>query len=395
VAIELADTLSQVETEDPERKEKEPNAVSSESEKKIVTSTTGSVVMDSKVKVKDKSQSLDFRGFVAVHHVAFSLAFSALLVIGGIVLLLSSLPSAIPHEGIPSIFGIVLPQWIGITFASIGVLLLISPSFFNRFVFDALNYERELRIRAQKSTREAQLLQDILTHDVRNYNQVSKLSAELLAEEFKDNSSAQDLVDRLLESIDGSTLLVQRAKMLGKVISDQSLNQRPVNVLLSIRRSMNLISASTPDRKINTVVKLGSNAVAPLDKIDPEAQPVDVIADDLIDEVFANLFSNSVKYSKDGEQTFIGIEVDRVRVKDLKGKDCWKIAISDTGKGIPDELKPALFSRYLDGAKGSGLGMSIVHALVVGRYQGKIQVENRNERDHSEGTVVELFLPAA
>jgi signal transduction histidine kinase len=388
--------LSQLETDDSEKKDKDEDKVdSSEPVRKIITPATGSIIPDSKVAKKEKSQSLDFRGFVSSHHVAFSLAFTALLVIGGVTLLLSSLPSVFPHRGIPSIFGISVPQEIGVVFASIGILLLISPSFFNRFVFDALNYERDLRIRAQKSTREAQLLQDILTHDVRNYNQVSKLSAELLAEEFKSNTGAQELVDRLLESIDGSTLLVQRAKMLGKVISDQSLNQHPVNVLSSIKRSMNLIAASTVDRTINAVVKLGSNAVAPLDKLDPEAEPVDVMADDLIDEVFANLFSNSVKYSKDGEETFVGIEIERERVKDLKNVDCWRIAISDTGKGIPDELKPALFSRYLEGAKGSGLGMSIVHALVVGRYQGKIQVENRNERDHSEGTVVELFLPAA
>ncbi len=393
--FDLSDTLSQLETEDSEIKKKEESVISSESTRKIVTSSTGSDTADPKVAKKDKSQSLDFRGFVSSHHLAFSLAFTVLLLIGGVILLLSSLSSVFPHRGIPSIFGISLPQEIGIVFAAIGILFLISPSFFNRFVFDALNYERDLRIRAQKSTREAQLLQDILTHDVRNYNQVSKLSAELLAEEFKNNANAQELVDRLLESIDGSTLLVQRAKMLGKVISDQSLNQHPVNVLSSIKRSMNLTTTSTPGKTITTVVKLGSNAIAPLDKLDPEAEPVDVMADDLIDEVFANLFSNSVKYSKDGEDAFVGIEIQRELVKDLKNKDCWRIAISDTGKGIPDELKPALFSRCLDGAKGSGLGLSIVHALVVGRYEGKIQVENRNDRDHSEGTVVELFLPAA
>ena len=255
-----------------------------------------------------------------------------------------------------------------------------------------LHQERALRIRAQKSTREAQLLQDILTHDVRNYNQVSKLSAELLAEEFSRNPDAQSLVSQMLQSIDGSTMLVERAKMLGRVISDYEADRYPVNLLLSIKRSMELIVLAAPEKKVNSVIKIGSSAIAPLEALDTESQIVDVLADDLLDEVFTNLFSNSVKYS--AGDAFVGIDLSEEFDKQLK-KRCWKVSISDTGMGIPNELKESLFSRYLEGAKGSGLGMSIVHALVVGRYGGKIQVSNRIDKDHSKGTLIELLLPSA
>ncbi len=279
-------------------------------------------------------------------------------------------------------------------FGALGVCLLAGALFLNRFVFDALNYERALRIRAQKSTREAQLLQDILTHDVRNFNQVSKLSAELLAEEVQPpNKDTQMLLDKLLQSIDGSTLLVDRAKMLGKVISDYELDLRPVNALLSMNRSMELILNAYPKKKVSVAVKLPTTPLGPLQQLNMETQAVDVMADDLLDEIFANLFSNSVKYS-DAEEVFIGIECQKVHDPTLK-KNCWKISLSDTGKGIPDELKRSLFSRYLEGAKGSGLGMSIVHALVVERYHGRIEVTDRVRNDHSKGTLIELIFPAS
>lgn len=333
------------------------------------------------------------RGPAASRYLTFSLGFSLLLVAGGGLILLFSLPSLIAFFPGLNILGIRLSVFEGYVFSVIGILLLVGPLFFNRFVSNAVKYERDLRIQAQKSSREAQLLQDILTHDVRNYNQVSKLSAELLAEEFKETAGSRELIEKLLESIDGSTLLVERAKMLGRVISDFDFDRRPVNVLSSIKRSMDLIIAATPDRTVNAVVKLDSEAVAPIATLDPAAHPVEVLADDLLEEVFANLFSNSLKYSK-GE-VFIGVEISAERPDKKLKRDCWKISISDTGNGIPDDLKDSLFSRYLEGAKGSGLGLSIVHALVVGRYFGRIEVGNRVGNDHTKGTLIEVTLPAA
>jgi signal transduction histidine kinase len=352
-----------------------------------------SEIAPSKSENREEAASDGLQSFVTSHHVGFSATLSVLLAAGGVLFLLAAFSQILSSSAPDFLTRFLTTTGERILFGVIGVFFLVSPLFLNRFVFDALNYERALRIEAQKSTREAQLLQDILTHDVRNYNQVSKLSAELLAEEFRVNRDAQSLIEKLLESIDGSTLLVERAKMLGKVISDYQLDRRPINVLSSIKRSMELILNAQPGKKVNAAIKLPSLPLGPIVRLDTEKESADVLADDLLDEVFANLFSNSIKYSA-GDEVFIGIELKHEYDDQLK-KPCWKILISDTGKGIPDELKRSLFSRYLDGAKGSGLGMSIVHALVVGRYGGRIQVEDRVEGDHSKGTLIKLFLPSA
>ena len=276
---------------------------------------------------------------------------------------------------------------------AVGVFLVVSPLFLNQFVFSGIRHERELRVRAQKRTREAQLLQDILTHDIRNYNQVSQLSAELLKEELAGNKQVRELLDQLLESIGGSTTLVERAKMLGRVISDSNLELRPVNVLESIQHSIMLVSGSNPEKHIDVVVRLGNSPAIPLKKIDTEHAHPKVLADNLIDQVFVNLFSNSAKYTE-GKEVFLSIDI-REEYDRKAAVRYWRMSIADLGPGIPDEIKPKLFSRYLSGSKSSGLGLSIVHALVVERFNGKIAILDRDKDGTPKGTLVEIWLRKA
>ncbi len=110
------------------------------------------------------------------------------------------------------------------------------------------------------------------------------------------------------------------------------------------------------------------------------------LADELLDDIFANLYSNSVKYT-DGNLVEIETSVN-------KTDSFWKISIGDKGRGIPDDRKANLFNRYSTNSKGSGLGLSIVHALIT-RYSGHIHVEDRVKGDHSKGAVFHLKLPMA
>ena len=53
------------------------------------------------------------------------------------------------------------------------------------------------------------------------------------------------------------------------------------------------------------------------------------------------------------------------------------------------------FSRYLENSKGSGLGMSIIQALVVDRYIGKVNVRDRIKGDYTKGASFEIWIPKA
>jgi signal transduction histidine kinase len=119
-----------------------------------------------------------------------------------------------------------------------------------------------------------------------------------------------------------------------------------------------------------------------------------VLADDLLDEVFVNILSNAVKYT-DGKRVPIEISLEEVDAESGAPRKCWKVTITDHGKGMANDLKKDDFIRYSPSRKGSGLGLSIVLALVVNRYSGILRFKDRIEGDLTKGTAVEVWLPKA
>ena len=248
------------------------------------------------------------------------------------------------------------------------------------FSFAAYTAARNLQ-KEERARREAELLQDILAHDIRNYNQVSRMGAELLYDMHKDNPETASVLSSILESIDGSTQLVDKGKKLGRVLSDENVLLHPTDLVKSVDNSMTLVRRASEE-----------SGKYILDKtITPEngRAKLFVMADALLDDVFTNLYSNCVKYTE-GKEVYILTTIEST----TDGR-WWKISIADKGRGIPDEQKSTIFSRYLKTAKGNGLGMSIVHALIVDRYKGKISVKNAVPDDYTKGTIVEILLKKA
>jgi signal transduction histidine kinase len=330
-----------------------------------------------------------FKNFIGTHHLSLFVAFSILLVLGGIIFIemflrLASIPD--PLVNLIPLFSYPL------LFLTIGILLVVSPVFLDRFVLHAVRHEKGLRVRAQTSTREAGLLQDILTHDIRNYNQAVLGYAELIDQVGNGDHKISDLTSSLTNAVERSTNFVERAKLLGKIISDQDFVLRPTDLLETLRRSIRICEERLPNKKIIPVVKIGSSAMTPIESADRGRNNLNVRADPLLEEVFYNLFSNSAKYTH-SDQVFIAMELNKEYDRLLRRK-CWKVSISDLGEGIPDNVKISLFSRYTKGAKeANGIGMSIVHALVIGRYGGRVGVRDRVEGNYSKGAVLDVWLP--
>lgn len=70
--------------------------------------------------------------------------------------------------------------------------------------------------------------------------------------------------------------------------------------------------------------------------------------------------------------------------------DCWRIAITDTGPGLPKKAQDNLFTPFQGGARkgGSGLGLAIAAELVRG-HGGSVMLQTTGP----EGTVFEIHLP--
>lgn len=106
---------------------------------------------------------------------------------------------------------------------------------------------------------------------------------------------------------------------------------------------------------------------------------------DMWEKVVLNLLSNAFKYTLKG-----GVEVT---FEQADGQA--RLAIRDSGIGIPEEALPKLFERFyrVEGAEGrthegSGIGLALVHELVK-LHGGVVTVESRL----GEGTTVLVRIP--
>lgn len=106
----------------------------------------------------------------------------------------------------------------------------------------------------------------------------------------------------------------------------------------------------------------------------------------LLEEIFANLIDNGIKYNKPNGSVSVFLE---------EKEKHWVVRVQDTGIGIAAEEKDRIFERFYridksrnKGVEGTGLGLSIVkHGVML--HKGRINVNSRL----GEGTeVVVKFL---
>jgi signal transduction histidine kinase len=246
-------------------------------------------------------------------------------------------------------------------------------------VFNALWKETELREAAERSRRRAELFQDILSHDLRNHLQIIGLNAEQLQEELKGNRELQALIENMLSALERSKALLERARQLGRVISEENPRLHAENLVDVLDKSMELVRNANPDRQVEYTKALPRGEAAVL-----------VRADEMLVEVFTNIFTNSIKYTESGKVK-IAVSIESP-MDGTPEQGYWKISVADWASGIAAEMKERIFHRYMGGAKGTGLGLSIVQSLVVDRYRGRADVKDRVPGSESEGTVVDVWL---
>jgi signal transduction histidine kinase len=116
---------------------------------------------------------------------------------------------------------------------------------------------------------------------------------------------------------------------------------------------------------------------------------------DRLQQVLINLLLNAVQAMPDGGT--LGVETGSVRRSrpGLEGgamQDFVSIAVTDTGVGIPAEIKDRIFDPFYttkEGQGGTGLGLAVVSGIVK-EHDGWIDVD----AGASGGTVFRVYLPA-
>ena len=211
---------------------------------------------------------------------------------------------------------------------------------------------------------EANVYLDIMTHDVRNANNVSSMYADLLMD--LSEGDLKTYAEKLHASIGRSSEILMNVATIRRA-SEEPGSLVPVNLDAVIRDEI----GNFPDASIRY-----------------QGARVEVLADGLLPTVFTNLIGNAVKFGGPGVAIAIRVEEQDGGVL---------VSVEDTGPGIQDEVKGKLFTRFERGmarGRGEGLGLFIVRTLVE-RYGGKVRVEDRVPGHPEEGAAFRFTLKKA
>lgn len=222
------------------------------------------------------------------------------------------------------------------------------------------------RIRVEGKLRaaheEANLYLDIMEHDINNANAVALGYTDLLTEVLEGRERQMAL--KLRSGINRSIEIIQNVSTLRRLRSRETV-VKPVDLDAVIRAGI----AHHPDTRITY-----------------EGRPVEVMADDLLMEVFANLIGNAEKFGEPEVEITVRVE---------GGCGMVEISVEDTGPGVPDSVKPLLFTRFSRGTtnrSGKGLGLYITRMLIT-RYGGRVWVEDRVPGRPECGAAFRFILP--
>jgi PAS domain S-box-containing protein len=207
--------------------------------------------------------------------------------------------------------------------------------------------ERTMLIQQLESAQqEANLYLDILSHDIRNAENVSSLYTDLLINMLE--GEAKGYAQRIRNSIRKSIEIL-----------------RNVSTIRRIHHESTVLVPLDLDRVIRDEIEMFPEIRFHYSRTD-----LMIMADALLPEVFTNLIGNAIKFGGPG------IEVT-IRVEEI-GDDVL-VSVEDTGPGIPDDMKVAVFMRFgqsKNRKSGQGLGLYITRMLIT-RYGGQVWVEDR------------------
>jgi signal transduction histidine kinase/uncharacterized protein YigA (DUF484 family) len=240
----------------------------------------------------------------------------------------------------------------------------------------------------ERTKGEVRMYLDLLTHDIGNLVNPVNAYLEMVMAATTLTPVQHKYISTALEASRNMTHLIRNVRRSAQLLEQDRAELVPISLSRALRQSTAESRNAFLGKKVDIKLNL------------PE-QDIWVVADNFLDEVLYNVFTNSIKYDEHDE---IVVDVE-TKMVELEGRDYVQTRVIDRGVGVPDELKDKIFSRDYrnmvkqDRAphskmKGAGMGLSIVKSL-LDKYGGRIWVEDRIPDDFTRGSVFIILLPKA
>jgi two-component system, NtrC family, sensor histidine kinase HydH len=218
-----------------------------------------------------------------------------------------------------------------------------------------------------------------LSHEIRNPLNAAALQLSVL--ERRVHRLGKESQGPLLEPL---TLVKDEIRRLDHILEDFLQFARPrefvprrVDVSTVITKVLDLLGGEAERRGV---------------RLERTLEPVPAVAGDeeRLRQVLVNLGLNALESVKDGGLVRVSCRSE-AGPADPAGPSLVSVLVDDDGSGVPPDVRDRIFEPFFTTkAKGSGLGLSIVHAIVA-QHGGRIRVEESPEG----GARFALTLPEA
>lgn len=189
-----------------------------------------------------------------------------------------------------------------------------------------------------------------------------------------------------------------KADLLGQIRDEaENLDQMVRNLLAMTRLESGALELNRdwldPVELMNRAVAAARRRGAGQDFVVEPAPDVPLVEADqsLMDQAIGNVVANAVRYAGAGARIVLSARVTGGALE---------IAVSDDGPGIPAEVLPHVFEKFVraahrtaDGGDGSGLGLAITRGIVEA-HGGRVAAESPVP-GQSAGTRISIRLPLA
>lgn len=191
-------------------------------------------------------------------------------------------------------------------------------------------------------------------------NQLESLSSKL-----KTKRLVADVLDAIADSRDG----VQHVSRIVRAMKEFAHPGQEEKIQVDVNHALeSTIAVATNEWKYVAEIET---------EFDPSSPTVVALPVEL-NQVFLNILVNAAHAIGDAtEQGALGKGCITVSTQALA--DSVEVSISDTGTGIPDDVKERIFDPFYttkEVGKGTGQGLSIAHAVVVTKHEGRLWCES-------------------
>jgi len=224
----------------------------------------------------------------------------------------------------------------------------------------------------ERVNRELEEFAYVASHDLQEPLRMVNAYSQLLVRNLGKASQEQNqkYVEFIGKGVHRMEQLIRDLLSFARTVQNEAPETEPVSLKVCLEKALDVLRVQIDEK--NAHIEVGELPVVMAD----ESQ---------IPQLFQNLLSNALKYSKPGIPPHI-------RVSAVPQDKNWRVTVQDNGIGFKQEYAEHIFGLFKrlhkDEHTGTGLGLAICRRIVE-RFGGRIWAESKQ----GEGTTISFTLP--